>query len=246
MREYAHAAFREPLGGTALSRLPSWKTKSAVVVVLVLGVAVLWFALRELGMPATLSSPAISAWLADLGAWGPVLLAAMMVMAVVVGPIPTLPISAASGLAFGLVGGTLVAATGALVGAMIAFWTARLLGRDVVCRYLKDNPLFTGEKSQNLLFWIVFITRLVPLFSFALISYAAGVTAIHAWRFALASLVGMLPMTVVFAGLGHSFTLHPVATLLAAGILLTAMVVLPYYLNRYRGGAMRRWLGGDS
>lgn len=213
--------------------------------ILILFMAVLWFFLRETGMPASLSATALSAWLDDLGPWAPILLATMMVMAVVVGPIPTLPVSAASGLAFGLVGGTLVAAGGALIGALIAFWASRLLGRDLVCRYLRDNPLFANGKAQNLLFWIVFFTRLVPLFSFALISYAAGVTAISAWRFALASLIGMLPMTVVFAGLGHNFELHPVLTVVAAGALLLAMTVLPYYLNKHHSERIARWLGPD-
>lgn len=212
---------------------------------LILFMAALWFFLRETGMPASLSATALSNWVDDLGPWAPILLATMMVMAVVVGPIPTLPVSAASGLAFGLIGGTLVAAGGALIGALIAFWTARLLGRDLVCRYLKDNPLFASGKSQNLLFWIVFFTRLVPMFSFALISYAAGVTAISAWRFAVASLIGMLPMTVVFAGLGHNFELHPVLTALAASAVLLAMTILPYYLSKHHGGRIASWLGSD-
>jgi len=219
-----------------------WKIKTAVLLALTIFMAALWFALSELGMPASLSSTAISNWLGDHGIWGPVLLMTMMVIAVVVGPIPTLPISAASGLAFGMAGGTLIAATGALIGALIAFWTARLLGRDLACRYLEKNPLFTAESSQRLLFWIVFMTRLIPIFSFALISYASGVTAISAWRFALATFIGMLPMTVVFAGLGHTFELHPTLTVVAAGVILIAMAILPYYLNTH----LVRWLGRRS
>lgn len=211
-----------------------WRFRAVVLLALTGLMVVLWVVLREMGMPASLSTTALSMWLEGLGPWAPGLLMAMMILAVVIGPIPTLPISATSGLAFGVVGGTAVAATGALIGAMIAFWASRLLGRDVVCRYLADNPLFGSEKSQKLLFWIVLVTRLVPLFSFALVSYAAGVTAISAWRFAVASLIGMLPMTVVFAGLGHTLEVHPVLTVVAAVMLLLAMTVLPYFLKRKR------------
>ncbi|MBS0002771.1 MAG: TVP38/TMEM64 family protein [Thioalkalivibrio sp.] len=223
-----------------------WGFKTAVLLALSVLMVVLWVFLREMGMPASLSTAALSQWLEGLGPWAPVLLMGMMILAVVVGPIPTLPISATSGLAFGLVGGTAVAACGALIGAMIAFWAARLLGRDVVCRYLEENPLFGGGQSQNLLFWIVLVTRLVPLFSFALVSYAAGVTAISAWRFAVASLIGMLPMTVVFAGLGQTLEVHPVLTVVAAGVLLVTMTFLPYYLNREQGVRLARWLGRDA
>lgn len=209
-----------------------WKIKAPAFAAVVLLILLLWLLLQGQGMPQTLSAPAIAEWLTGLGYRGPLLLSAMMIIAVVVGPIPTLPISAASGLAFGIVGGTLVAAVGALLGAMIAFWTARLLGRDVVCRHLPGNPLFARQQSQWLLFWAVFMTRLIPLFSFALISYAAGVTRIRAWQFAVATFFGMLPMTVVFAGLGHTLEMHPVLTVSAAVLLLLAMTVLPYYLNR--------------
>lgn len=209
----------------------SWKIKAPGFAAVALLVLLLWLLLRGQGMPSTLSASAIADWLTGMGYRGPLLLSAMMIIAVVVGPIPTLPISAASGLAFGILGGTLVAAGGALLGAMIAFHTARLLGRDVVCRYLPGNPLFADQQSQWILFWAVFLTRLVPVFSFALVSYAAGVTSIRAWQFAVATFLGMLPMTMVFASLGHSLEVHPVLTISAAVALLLAMTVLPYFLR---------------
>lgn len=131
------------------------------------------------------------------GVAGPVLLMLLMVIAVVVGPIPTLPVSATAGLAFGVIGGTTIAATGALIGALIAFWVARSLGREAICQRFPDNPILARDGSQRFLTLAIVITRLIPVFSFALISYAAGVTAIHTWRFAIATLIGMLPMTVV-------------------------------------------------
>ena len=219
--------------GTSAVPPMSWKIKLPALAVVVLLVLLLWWLLRGQGMPSTLSAAVIAEWLNGLGYRGPLMLAAMMVIAVVVGPIPTLPISAASGLAFGIAGGTLVSATGALAGAMIAFHIARLLGRDVVCRYLPGNPLFADHHTQGVLFWGILLTRLIPLFSFALVSYAAGITSIRAWQFALATFVGMLPMTVVFTGLGHTLEVHPVLTVTAAVALLLAMSVLPYYLKRH-------------
>ncbi|WP_297797491.1 TVP38/TMEM64 family protein [uncultured Marinobacter sp.] len=216
--------------------------KLSIVAVVAIVMALLWLLLRQLGMPASLAPAEISLWLNSQGPLGPLLLMLMMVMGVVVGPIPTLPISAASGLAYGMLQGTLIAVTGALAGAMIAFWLARLLGRDVVARKFGNNPVFSSEGSQRFLFIAVMLTRLIPLFSYALVSYAAGVTAIHAWRFAVASLIGMLPMTFVFAGLGHTFELNPVLTVLAAVVILVIMSVLPLYLSRKPESALARWL----
>lgn len=215
-----------------------WPFRLGLLAAIAVVIVAIWVVLNHLGQPASLAPGALAAWLGTQGAWGPVLLFLMMVMAVVVGPIPTLPISAASGLAFGVLPGTFLAAFGALAGAMIAFYMARFLGRDLMQQKLANHPLFAADGAQPLLFWTVFFTRLIPLFSFALISYAAGVTAIHSWRFALASLVGMLPMTFVFAGLGHTLELHPLLTVLAAALILAAMTALPWYVSRYPGSPL--------
>ena len=185
---------------------------------------------------------ALAEWLKSQGAAGPLLLMLLMTMAVVIGPIPTLPVSATAGLAFGVLEGTAIAATGALLGAMAAFWVARCLGREVICKRFPDNPVLARDGSQRFLTIAILLTRLIPVFSFALISYAAGVTAIRAWRFAIATFVGMLPMTVVFAGLGNTFTLNPVLTVAAGAIILAVMVWLPWSISRNPGSQLARWL----
>jgi len=217
--------------------------KAVAVFVIALALTGLWFLLKSLGLPSELAPDVIAQWVSARGMAAPLLLMVIMMIAVVVGPIPTLPVSAASGLAFGMAGGTLVASLGALAGALIALAISRCIAREPVRRKLGDNPVFREDASQRALFWGVFVTRLVPLFSFALISYAAGLTAIQIWRYALATWLGMLPMTLVFAGLGHSFPLHPAATAAAGTLLLLIMVVTPYWLHRFHGERIQRWLG---
>ncbi|WP_449285642.1 TVP38/TMEM64 family protein [Marinobacter sp. PE14] len=208
--------------------------------------AAIWLLLRQLGMPASFAPSVLSDWFANQGTLGPVLLMLLMILAVVVGPIPTLPISAASGLVYGMFSGTAIAVIGALAGSLIAFYLARVLGREVVQKKLENNPVFSAHGSQRFLFIAVFLTRLIPLFSFALISYAAGVTAIHLWRYALATMLGMLPMTFVFAGLGHTFELNPTLTVLAAATVLLVMSTLPLYLRRRPHSRLSRWLHLDG
>ncbi|MCH4565202.1 TVP38/TMEM64 family protein [Halomonas sp. EGI 63088] len=222
-----------------------WIFRSGVLIAAAMSMTLVWLVLGQLGMPDSLSPDALSRWLNGRGALGPLLLVALMVLTVVVGPLPTLPVTAASGLAFGILPGALLSVTGALCGALIAFFLARLLGRDLLRERFRDNPLFGAQGSQRLLFLTVLLTRLIPIFSFALISYAAGVTAIKAWRFALASVIGMLPMTVVFASLGHTFELHPLLSTTAAITILAVMALLPWYLSRHRHSRLARWLHLD-
>ena len=223
-----------------------WVFRFSFLATAALLMAAIWLLLRQLGMPASLAPAALSDWLLHQGTMGPLFLILMMILAVVVGPIPTLPISAAAGLVYGMFTGTAIAVIGALAGALIAFYLARILGREAVQRKLDHNPVFSARGSQRFLFMAVLLTRLIPLFSFALVSYAAGVTAIKVWRYALATAVGMLPMTFVFAGLGQSFELNPVVTVLAAAVVLMIMSSLPFYLRRRPHSRLAVWLQLDG
>lgn len=223
-----------------------WAFRLTILIIVALVMAAIWLNLRQLGMPVSLAPEALSEWLNDQGMSGPLLLMLLMILAVVVGPIPTLPISAASGLVYGVFTGTAIAVSGALAGSIIAFYLARVLGREAVRRKLGANPVFSATGSQRFLFIAVTLTRLIPLFSFALISYAAGVTAISFWRYALATTLGMLPMTFVFAGLGRSFELSPVLTVVAAAVILVVMSTLPLYLSRRPHSRLSRFLHLDT
>lgn len=216
------------------------------LLIVALVMAGIWLLLRQLGMPVSLAPAALAEWLNQQGMTGPLLLILLMILAVVVGPIPTLPISAAAGLVYGIIIGTAIAVLGALTGSIIAFYLARILGRDAVRRKMHTNPVFSSNGSQRFLFIAVTLTRLIPLFSFALISYAAGVTAISFWRYAVATTLGMLPMTFVFAGLGRSFELNPLLTVVAAVLILVVMSTLPLYLSKRPHSRLSRLLHLDS
>ncbi len=54
--------------------------------------------------------------------------------------------------------------------------------------------------------WGVLVVRLFPVISFDLVSFAAGLTAMRAGPFGLATFVGMLPAALAFSLLGDSLT----------------------------------------
>ena len=56
--------------------------------------------------------------------------------------------------------------------------------------------------SQNALTLLVFASRLLPFLSFDMISYAAGLSKLHLWRFAVATLAGIIPASFLLAHLG--------------------------------------------
>jgi uncharacterized membrane protein YdjX (TVP38/TMEM64 family) len=172
----------------------------------ILGLAMLalwWFAPSILADARRLMDrDALEAFVARAGLWGPLLIIGLMTVAVVVSPLPSAPIALAAGAAYGHIWGTVQVVIGAELGALIAFGLARNLGRDVL-RHLFSARVDAGLLgSQNALTWTVFASRLMPFVSFDMISYAAGLSCLHLWRFALATLAGIIPASFLLAHFG--------------------------------------------
>ena len=134
--------------------------------------------------------------------WGPLLIIGLMIVAVVMSPIPSAPIALASGAAYGHVWGTIYVIIGAEAGALIAFAVARILGRDILQRWFGEKIDAGLLGSQNALTATVFLSRLMPFVSFDLISYAAGLSCLRVWRFALSTLAGIIPASFLLAHFG--------------------------------------------
>jgi uncharacterized membrane protein YdjX (TVP38/TMEM64 family) len=140
------------------------------------------------------------------GLWGPVLIVGLMAVAVVASPIPSAPIALAAGAAYGHLWGTVQIVLGAELGSLIAFGLARILGHDVLRRLFGDRVDAGLLGSQTVLTATVFASRLMPFVSFDLMSYAAGLSRLHAWRFALATLAGIVPASFFLAHVGGEAT----------------------------------------
>lgn len=82
------------------------------------------------------NSDALRSWIAARGAWGPLLIIALMTAAIVFSPLPSAPVSLASGALFGHGWGTLYIVIGADLGAVIALVIARVLGYSLLRRWL--------------------------------------------------------------------------------------------------------------
>ena len=176
----------------------------AVFGVLVLAALGLWwFAPSILTDAARLvDRESLDALVARAGLWGPLVIIGLMTVAVVASPIPSAPIAMAAGAAYGHVWGTVQVVIGAELGALIAFGLARVLGHDVLRRVFGTSVDSGLLGSQNALTWTVFASSLMPFVSFDIISYAAGLSRLHAWRFALATLAGIIPASFVLAHFG--------------------------------------------
>ena len=173
----------------------------AIVVLILVGAALIVGPMS--GQVSDLSGERISSWVTAAGAWGPILIVALMCVAIVATPVPSAPIALAAGAAYGHTFGTIYIVIGAELGALIAFGLARFLGHDVLARWMGDKVDKSWLGSQNLLTFTVFASRLMPFISFDIVSYAAGLSPLHFWRFAVATLAGIIPASFVLAHFGN-------------------------------------------
>lgn len=178
----------------------------------------------------------------SLGAFGPLLVIALMTLAIVMSPIPSAPIALAAGAAYGHLWGAVYVAAGSLSGALIAFGIARFLGREFVETRLKNSSaagyLDRYLKSQNALMATVFATRLMPFLSFDVISYAAGLTPLATWRFAVATVAGIVPASFLLAHFGGELASTDgrgiILTAFALGLATAIPLFIKYILPRVR------------
>ncbi len=104
----------------------------------------------------------------------------------------------AGGAVFGFWGGALLNSIGANVGASAAFLLARSLGREGVERIGGKRLAGLNRATQERGFVGLFVLRLVPLVPFNALNFGAGLTAMR-WRdYALATVIGILPGTLVY------------------------------------------------
>lgn len=232
----------------ARSGLPWFRIVTGLAVLFVFGTAslVLW---RTGVLDRLLDGEALKQAVMQLGPLGPLLIIGLMTVAVIMSPIPSAPIALAAGAAYGHYWGALYVAIGSEAGALIAFGVSRLIGYDVLNAWLgtrrPTGMLHRFIRSQNALMVVVFVTRLMPFLSFDIISYAAGLTPLRTWRFAVATLLGIIPASFLLAHFGDELASgdwrRAGVTVLALGLITLLPAGWKAMPARYRS-ALRRLL----
>jgi uncharacterized membrane protein YdjX (TVP38/TMEM64 family) len=160
------------------------------------------------GLPERLSLEALRESGTELQAFArerPVLCAAIYLAVYVCSVAISLPgaliLSLTSGFLFGPLGGGL-AVTGATGGSTVTYLVFRTAFGDVLRR---KPDAFLARMADGLrrdAFNYLLTLRLIPAFPLLAVNVAAGVANIPARTFVLASLLGMIPSSFVYAGIG--------------------------------------------
>ncbi|MEM7397648.1 MAG: VTT domain-containing protein [Pseudomonadota bacterium] len=179
--------------------------------------------------------------LPSLGVFGPVAIVVLRFLASLIGIVPTSPLLLAAGATEGVVLGTLYILIGAQLGALVGFFIGRHLGREFVERrgWLArveqtrfGRWLLDESTPQSQLMLAVFLCRLIPGLNMDALSYVAGITALSAWRFCLASFAALLPYTLLVVAAGQQLVAFGSDTLAIVVIGLVALSALVRFCKK--------------
>jgi uncharacterized membrane protein YdjX (TVP38/TMEM64 family) len=146
-----------------------------------------------------------------------------------------------AGAIFGPILGTLYALAGSIIGAVISFLIARFLGRNFIETLVGRQIVICCECSESLLTKIIFISRLLPLISFDVVSYGAGLTRISLRNFALATLLGYLPLTLIYHTFGSVIRVGSGVALTFALLIVASLFFVPYLVERFNFTGLKKF-----
>lgn len=176
-------------------------------------------------------------WLRDyIQSFGPIA-PLVYVLLYCIGPVLFVPgaiLSVAGGLAFGALWGTVLTIFGATIGATLAFFVARYLGREFVERLLKGKFKILDKASERHGFKIILFLRLIPLVPFNALDYAAGLSRIRVRDYILGTLIGIIPGTFVYVYLGSTLVDIYSWRFVSALLLLVLLTIIPLAYNKWK------------
>lgn len=171
-----------------------------LLLIIALGVYAWWSDIAGLAPTAKGIEAEIRSW----GRWAVAASIGLMIAHSLV-PFPAEFVTFANGMLFGPVWGVAITWIGAMLGASLAFALARWFGRPFVDALMSErhrDAIDRWATRQGI--GVLLLSRLMPLISFNVINYAAGLAPISWWTFLWTTGLGILPITTLLVVTGDS------------------------------------------
>ncbi len=216
----------------------------ALVKLLLLGIILVagFLAVRVTPLGDLLTRHGVTSSLQQLrgSVWGPLFFIALYAGATALA-IPGSILTLAGGAIFGVFWGTVFNSIAANIGANLAFLTARLLGREGVERLSGGRLEKLDRATREHGFKGLLTLRLIPLVPFNALNFGSGLTAISWPAYAVATLIGIFPGTVVYTNFADALlqgsqeaSREALIRVAISGALLILLSMVPAILRRLR------------
>ncbi len=156
------------------------------------------------------------------GIWGPLVFIGLFILGIIMF-LPATPFDLAAGALFGPFWGCLFIVLGATIGASIAFFMARFLGKgfveELITRRFKKVEKYKEYIDENG-FKSVFLLRLVPIFPFNGLNFMFGVTKISFKDYFWGTFFGIMPASFSYVYFASSLATGSYINIVISSLLL--------------------------
>lgn len=152
-----------------------------------------------------------------------------------VGFLPSIFISTANGLIFGLFWGTVISWLGETVGVAISFWAMRVLFRTMAMHVIEKSDMLTKIDSYESWKAVAF-ARAIPYMPNGLVTALCSISSMTFEEHLIGSLIGKLPSTAMEVIVGHDMVHigQHAARLTIVVIGITAAYLAVWWYNKKR------------
>ena len=162
-----------------------------------------------------------------------ILIICIQIVQVVICFLPGQPIQFAASYMFGVARGFIFSLIGAVIGTVISFYLAKLLGSDAMELFFGEEKVRDYKKKldsgRGLL--LAFLIYLIPGIPKDLVSYAAGVSNMRFRPFLLVATVGRMPGMLGSLLLGHFYGKQDYRSMIIISVIV-AVILLICYIKR--------------
>jgi uncharacterized membrane protein YdjX (TVP38/TMEM64 family) len=147
----------------------------------------------------------ISDWVNQYSFWGPIFIVLAMVAQMFLMVVNVVLLMLVAIIAYGPVWGSLLAIVAVLVASTIGYFIGKGIGEAGVSKLI-------GSKAERKVsdfmadygVWAIIIARISPFLSNDAVSFVAGFATMSYWKFILATMAGIVPLTILLAWLGEN------------------------------------------
>lgn len=177
----------------------------------------------------------ISEWVAQFGFWGPLFIVLAMVAQMFLLVVNVVLLMLVAILAYGPVWGSVIAVGAVLVASTIGYMIGKSVGQAGVSKII-------GEKTERKVaefmdeygVWAIIIARLSPFLSNDAVSFVAGFATMRYWQFILATIAGIVPLTVLLAWLGGNYERLKTGLIWVSAISLVLFIAYIVYQKYFK------------
>ena len=177
-------------------------------------------------------------YIQSFGVWAMLFSFCLDVLVNALGFLPSIFISTANGVLFGVVPGIIVSWLAETTGVILSFLLMRTILRDSAEKVIRKSPYlskldeFSGKKG----FQMMLIARTIPYFPSGILTALGAVSRISVKDYMLSNLIGKFPSTALEVVIGHDAVLfHEHMERLTCVVVLAAIVYAAiWYVQRKR------------